>query len=318
MDLDLVTSILAIATFAGASLVLATIGEIFTERVGILNLGVEGMMIMGAVTGFAAAYRTNNVWFGVLIAGIVGGLMALVHAFATITLRADQIVSGLAITLLGTGLASFLGQILGPDGGALVGLTGPKFTKWPIPGLSSLPLVGEGLFNQDPIVYSLFVVVPVSWFFLYKTRPGLYLRAVGESASTSDAVGVDVFRRRYGYTVLGGVMAGIAGSHLSLSYTPGWTENLTGGRGWIVIALVIFATWNPARAVVGAWLFGGVNAIQFRLQAEGTNLPSSILNMSPYILTIVVLVLITRTDKLRQTIGAPAGLGIPYYREERG
>lgn len=318
MDLDLVTSILAIATFAGASLVLATIGEIFTERVGILNLGVEGMMIMGAVTGFAAAYRTNNVWFGVLIAGIVGGLMALVHAFATITLRADQIVSGLAITLLGTGLASFLGQILGPDGGALVGLTGPKFTKWPIPGLSSLPLVGEGLFNQDPIVYSLFVVVPVSWFFLYKTRPGLYLRAVGESASTSDAVGVDVFRRRYGYTVLGGAMAGIAGSHLSLSYTPGWTENLTGGRGWIVIALVIFATWNPARAVVGAWLFGGVNAIQFRLQAEGTNLPSSILNMSPYILTIVVLVLITRTDKLRQTIGAPAGLGIPYYREERG
>lgn len=318
MDLDLLTSILAIATFAGASLVLATIGEIFTERVGILNLGVEGMMIMGAVTGFAAAYRTNSVWLGVIVAGVVGGLMALVHAFATITLRADQIVSGLAITLLGTGLASFLGQVIGPDGGPLVGLTGPKFAKWPIPGLSRLPLVGDGFFNQDPIVYSLFVIVPVSWYFLYKTRPGLYLRAVGESAATSDAVGVDVFRRRYGYTILGGVMAGVAGSHLSLSYTPGWTENLTGGRGWIVIALVIFATWNPGRAVVGALLFGGVNAIQFRLQAEGTNLPASILNMSPYILTVLVLILITRTDKLRQTIGAPAGLGIPYYREERG
>ncbi|MCH7669381.1 MAG: ABC transporter permease [Acidobacteria bacterium] len=318
MDIELLTSILAIAAFAGTSLVFATIGEIFTERVGILNLGVEGMMIMGAVTGFAAAYHSESVWVGFFIAAIVGGFMALAHAFATITLRADQIVSGLALTLFGTGLASFLGQILGPDGGALVGLNGPKLAKFAIPGLSSLPLVGEGLFTQDPLVYSLFFVVPAAWYFLYKTRPGLYLRAVGESAATSDAVGVSVFQRRYVYTVFGGAMAGVAGAHLSLSYTPGWSENLTGGRGWIVIALVIFATWNPARAVFGALLFGGVNAVQFRLQAEGTNLPTNILNMSPYILTIVVLILITRSDKARQTIGAPVGLGVPYHREERG
>lgn len=315
--MELLTSILTIAIVAGVSLVYATIGEIFTERAGILNLGVEGMMIMGAVTAFAAAFHAESAWIGVLMALLVGGTMALIHAFLTIHLRADQVVSGLALTLFGSGLASFLGQRLGPGGTPLVGLIGPRFRPVSIPLLSDIPVIGSMLFNQDLLVYVMYFFVPLSWFFLYKTRAGLHLRAVGESPQTADALGVSVVRLRYLYTVVGGMLVGLGGAHLSLAYTPGWTENLTGGRGWIAIALVIFATWDPARAVVGALLFGGVNAIQFRLQASGTTIPSSLLNMLPYILTVVVLVLITWFESFRKRVGAPAALGLPYVREER-
>ena len=315
--MDLTISILSIAIVAGVSLVYATIGEIFTERAGILNLGVEGMMIMGAVTAFAAALHSGNAWVGVLVAMLVGGGMALIHAFLTISLRADQVVSGLALTLFGTGLSSFLGQRLGPDGTPLVGLIGPRFRSVSVPVLSDIPVIGPIFFNQDLLVYVMYLFVPLSWYFLYKTRPGLHLRAIGESPQTADALGVNVFKLRYYYTIFGGMMAGLGGAHLSLAYTPGWTEHLTGGRGWIAIALVIFATWDPARAVVGALLFGGVNAIQFRLQATGTTIPSSLLNMLPYILTVVVLVAITWFESFRKRVGPPAALGLPYMREER-
>ncbi|MFO7538357.1 MAG: ABC transporter permease [Chloroflexota bacterium] len=315
--MDVMTSILSIAIVAGVSLVYATIGEIFTERAGILNLGVEGMMIMGAVTAFAAALHSGSAWVGVLVALLVGGGMALIHAFLTISLRADQVVSGLALTLFGTGLSSFLGQRLGPDGTPLVGLIGPRFRSVSVPVLSDIPVIGPILFNQDLLVYVMYLFVPLSWYFLYKTRPGLHLRATGESPQTADALGVNVFKLRYYYTVFGGMMAGLGGAHLSLAYTPGWTEHLTGGRGWIAIALVIFATWDPVRAVVGALLFGGVNAIQFRLQATGTTIPSSLLNMLPYILTVVVLVAITWFESFRKRVGPPAALGLPYMREER-
>lgn len=315
--MELAISILSVAIVAGVSLVYATIGEIFTERSGILNLGVEGMMIMGAVTGFAAAFHSGNAWMGVLTAMLVGGSMALIHAFLTISLRADQVVSGLALTLFGTGLSSFLGQRLGPDGSPLVGLIGPRFRPVSIPVLSEIPIIGQMLFNQDLLVYIIYLFVPLSWYFLYKTRPGLQLRAVGESPQTADALGVNVFKLRYFYTMIGGMLVGLGGAHLSLAYTPGWTEHLTGGRGWIVIALVIFATWDPARAVAGALLFGGVNAIQFRLQAIGTIIPSSLLNMMPYILTVVVLVAITWFESFRKRVGPPAALGLPYIREER-
>lgn len=317
MDLALFVSILTIAIRAGTSLVYATIGEIITERVGILNLGVEGMMIMGAVTAFAAAFHTGSVWLGVATGVLVGGLLALIHAFLTITLRADQTVSGLALTIFGTGLASFLGQRLGPNGTPLVGQVGPRFQKNAIPGLADLPLIGPALFNQDALVYLMVLFVPLIWYFLYKTRPGLHLRAIGESPQTADAMGVNVFALRYLYTTVGGMLAGLGGAHLSLAYTPGWTENLTGGRGWIAIALVIFATWDPARAVVGALLFGGVNAVQFRLQAAGTTIPAAFLNMLPYAFTIIVLVLITWWEAFRKRVGAPAALGLPYMREER-
>lgn len=317
MDVSLITSILFVAVAAGTSLVFATIGEIYTERSGILNLGVEGMMIVGAVMAFAAAYYSESYWIGIAAAALASGFLALIHAFLTITMRAEQVVTGLAITLAGTGLASFLGEKLGPGGGPLVGLTGPRIPRVAIPVLSDIPIIGEALFDQDVLVYIMYLLVIVSAFYLYKTRPGLYLRAVGENPQTADAMGVNVFGNRYLYTVIGGMLVGIGGAHLSLSRTPGWTENITGGRGWIAIALVIFAAWDPLRAVIGALLFGGISAIQFRLQAEGTTIPSSLLNMLPYILTVVVLVLVTWREGLSRRLGAPAALGIPYNREER-
>lgn len=318
MNVDLLVSILTVTIQAGTSLVFATIGEIFTERSGILNLGLEGIMIMGAVSAFAAAYHTESLLAGVAVAMLVGAFLAAIHAFLTISLRADQVVTGLALTLFGVGLSSFLGQNLGPGGKPLVGEVGPKFTKVAIPLLSQIPFVGEALFRQDPLVYVMYALVPASAYFIYHTRPGLHLRAVGESPATADAMGISVSRTRYVYTLLGGMLMGLGGAHLSLAYTPGWTENLTGGRGWIAIALVIFATWDPWRAVVGAILFGGVNAIQFRLQAAGTTIPAAFLGMLPYLFTIIVLVIITWWETFRTRVGAPAALGLPYVREERG
>jgi len=318
MDVGLLVSILAVAIQAGTSLVFATLGEIFTERSGILNLGLEGILIISAMSAFAAGYHSGSLLVALLVAMLVGGLMASIHALLTISLRADQVVAGLALTLFGTGLASFLGQNLGPGGKPLVGEIGPKFSKVALPFLSQIPYLGPALFNQDPLVYLMYLLVPVAAYLIYRTRPGLHLRAVGENPATADAMGVNVSRTRYFYTILGGMLIGLGGAHLSLAYTPGWTENLTGGRGWIAIALVIFATWDPWRAGVGALLFGAVNAIQFRLQAAGTTIPAAFLGMLPYLFTIVVLVLITWLEAFRKLVGAPAALGLPYVREERG
>jgi ABC-type uncharacterized transport system permease subunit len=318
MDIDLLVSILTVTVQAGTSLVFATVGEIFTERSGILNLGLEGIMIMVAVTAFAGVFHSQSLIVGLLVAMLVGALMAAIHAFLTISLRTDQVVTGLALTLFGGGLASFLGQRLGPGGKPLVGEVGPKFTKVGLPLLSKIPYLGEALFKQDPLVYVMYLVVPLAWYYIYKTRPGLHLRAAGESPATADAMGINVSRTRYAYTIFGGMLIGLGGAHLSLAYTPGWTENLTGGRGWIAIALVIFATWDPLRAVVGAVLFGGVNAVQFRLHAAGTTIPAAFLGMLPYLFTIVVLVIITWWETFSKRVGAPAALGLPYVREERG
>ncbi len=318
MEISFLASILAITLRAGTSLVYATVGEIYTERSGILNLGVEGLMMMGAVSAFAVAYHTGSLALALLASLVVGGLMASIHAFLSISLRANQVVSGLTLTLFGTGMASFLGQRLGPEGSRLVGLVGPSLERIPIPGLSNLPIIGPSLFNQDIITYSMYFFVPLAWWYLYKTRPGLYLRAVGENPQTADAMGINVSLNRYLYTILGGALAGLGGAHLSLAYTKGWTENITGGRGWIAVALVIFATWDPLRAVVGAVLFGSINAIQFRMQAAGTTIPAALLNMLPYIMTILVLVAITWWETLSKRVGAPAALGLPYAREEKG
>lgn len=318
MDLNLLVSILTVTIQAGTSLVFAATGEIFTERAGILNLGLEGIMIMGAVTGFAAAFHAESLVVALLVAMLVGGFLASIHAFLTVSMRTDQVVTGLALTIFGSGLASFLGQRLGPGGKPLVGEVGPKFTKVALPVLSEIPYLGEALFRQDPMVYAMYLLVPLAWYYIYKTRPGLHLRAVGENPATADAMGVNVTRTRYLYTILGGMLIGLGGAHLSLAYTPGWTENLTGGRGWIAIALVIFATWDPLRALVGAVLFGGVNAVQFRLQAAGTTIPAAFLGMLPYLLTILVLIAITWWEAFSKRVGAPAALGLPYVREERG
>jgi ABC-type uncharacterized transport system permease subunit len=317
MNDALIASILTITIRAGASLLYATLGEIYIERSGVLNLGVEGMMMMGAATAFAAAFHSGNVWLGLAAALVIGGLLALIHAFLTVTLRAEHVVSGLAMTLFGTGLASFMGQRLGPGGTTMVGLQGPAFERFPLPLLSSLPIVGQSVFTQDVLTYLLYVLVPVLWFFLYKTQPGLHLRAVGENPQAADAMGVSVTGVRYLYTIVGGVLIGMAGAHLSLAYLQGWADHITGGRGWIAIALVIFATWDPLRAVIGALLFGGINAIQFRVQAAGTTIPASFLNMMPYIFTILVLVVITWWEAVSKRVGAPAALGLPYVREEK-
>ncbi len=318
IDLALLVSVLAVTIQAGTSLVFAAVGEIYTERAGILNLGLEGTLIMGAVSAFAVGYHTESLLLGTLAAIVVGAALASIHAFLSVTLRADQVVSGLALTLFGIGLSSFLGQRLGPEGAPLVGLVGPKFTKIEIAGLSQIPLLGPALFNQDLLVYLMYLSVPAAAYLLYRTRIGLNVRAVGEDPDTADAMGISVTRTRYLATVGGGMMMGLGGAHLSLAYTPGWTENLTGGRGWIAIALVIFATWDPARALLGALIFGGVNAIQFRLQAAGGGVvPAAVLAMMPYLLTVVVLTLITVYENVSRRLGAPAALGLPYMRGER-
>jgi len=317
MTETMIISLLTITVRAGVSLLYATLGEIFTERSGVLNLGVEGIMLMGAATAFAVAYHSNSAWLGLAVAGLVGMLLSAIHAFLTVTMQADQVVSGLALTLFGTGLSSFMGQRLGPGGTTMVGLQAPTFQRFSIPLLEKIPILGPSLFNQDILAYILYLLLPALWFFLYKTQPGLHLRAVGDNPTAADVLGIQVKRSRYLYTVFGGFLMGVAGAHLSMAYLQGWAMNITGGRGWIAIALVIFATWDPFRAAVGALLFGGINALQFRLQAAGTEIPAPFLNMMPYFFTILVLVFITWGESFRKRLGAPAALGNPYIREDK-
>lgn len=317
MDEAFVISILVITIRAGASLLYATFGAIITERSGIQNLGVEGVMLVGAAASFAAAFHSGSAWIGLGTAILVGILLGLIHAVLTISLRAEQVVSGLAMTMFGIGLASFMGQRLGPGNTTMVGLQGPAFQRFAIPYLVEIPYIGPALFNQDVLVYILYLIIPLLWFYFYKTRPGLELRAVGENPQAVDALGINVTRLRFVYTIIGSVFMALAGAHLSLGYLQGWADNITGGRGWIAIALVIFSTWNPLRAVLGAILFGSINAIQFRMQAAGTTLPSSFLNMLPYIATILVLIFITWTEKFSKKLGTPTAIGIPFVREDK-
>ncbi len=309
MDLAFFVATLAAALRAGTPVVYAAVGEIYSERAGILNLGVEGMMLVGAVVGFIAAVATGSAVVGVIAAMIASGLLSLIHAFLTVTLYVDQVVSGLALTIFGTGLAAFLGQ-------DYVGVSGPQFSTLAIPFLSDLPIVGPILFQHDILVYLTFLLVPFSAFFIHKTRPGLSMRAVGENPGTADVMGVSVSRTRYLYVFVGGMLAGVAGADLSLAYTPGWIEGMTAGRGWIAVALVIFAFWQPWRAMFGAYLFGGVQSLQFSLQTIGLNVPVYFLGMLPYLFTIIVLVIATR-EQVRSHLGSPAALGIPYKRGER-
>ena len=310
LTLGFITSVLAAAMGSGAALLFAGLGASLSERAGVINLGVEGMMLMGALSGFAFCYWSGSAWIGLIGAMIAGGVMALIHAVLTISLRANQVVSGLALTLFGQGLSAYLGT-------SLVGKPAPEsFRSLAIPGLSDIPRFGTILFDQSALVYIAYVVVPLLWWFVYRTRYGLNLRAVGESPATADAMGIDVTRQRYAYVVIGGAFAGIGGAVISLSTNPGWTENMTAGRGWIAVALVIFGMWNPARVALGALIFGAVEAAQFRLQTVDVPVSSFFLNMLPYVFTIVVLVFATQQSRAKR-IGAPAALGQAYVREER-
>jgi simple sugar transport system permease protein len=288
----------------------ATVGEIFAERSGILNLGVEGMMLMGALAAFATVHALQSLWAGVMAAILVGGIFALIHGFFSITLRVNQVVSGLALTLFGIGLSDFLGR-------QLIGKVSLKFEPSGLFPLDRIPIVGKVLFNHHALVYPAYVLVPLAYFLLYRTRFGLQLRAIGENPSAADTVGINVIGLRYLYTIVGGALAGLGGAYLSLAYTPGWKEQMTGGQGWIAIALVIFAMWDPVRAAGGALLFGFINAFQFYCQAAGlTVIPSYALRMLPYLFTIGILVIITRWEAARRRVGAPGALGIPFEREQ--
>ena len=299
-------AVLAAAVRAGTPVLFATLGEIFAERAGVLNLGIEGMMLASALAGFAVTAQTSNPWIGAAAAAAAGGCLSVIHAFLSVTLRANQVASGLALTIFGTGMSAFLGR-------GYVGVPGSGFQATPVPLIAQVPVVGPILFQQDPLVYLSYAAVPVAWYVLYRTRWGLEIRAVGEHPEAADAMGVDVARVRYACVIAGGVLAGLGGTFLSTAYTSMWIENMTAGRGWIALALVIFATWDPVRAVVGAYLFGGVNALQLHLQATGTSLPTYLLLMAPYVFTIVVLVIATQ-ETARKRLGTPAALSVPYTR----
>ncbi|MCR4404401.1 MAG: ABC transporter permease [Candidatus Acetothermia bacterium] len=291
----------------GTPLLLGTLGEIYAERSGVLNLGVEGMMVMGAFSAFATAYTTGNPWLGLLVAACVGGAFSLIHAFVSITLRANQIVSGLALTMLGLGLAGVLGR--GWEGKPLEAAL-PALT---VPHLAKIPGLGPSLFvNQNALVYLAAGLAVLLWFVLYKTKIGISIRAVGDDPATADAMGVNVFRTRYLCVLLGGVLAGLGGGYLSVAYRPAWTEGMTAGMGWIVIALTIFAFWNPLLGLVGAYFFGALYHLSYRLQPWTS---PELLKTMPYVFAILVLALVAR-GTLKRRMNAPAALCEPYIRGE--
>ena len=300
MNADFLVPLLAAAIQSGTPILYATLGEILTERSGILNLGVEGIMLVGALAAFLAAKFTGNPIYGFLIGGLFGALFAGIHGLVCLGFQGNQVVSGLALTILGTGLANYLGT-------PYVGQAAPGFKPFALPLLSKIPFVGPILFNHDVLVYAAYFVPPLLWVFLRYTRWGLGLRSVGEHPEAALAAGLHVRAYRWVGVLAGGWLMGFGGAYLSLAYTHLWTNGLTAGRGWIAVALVIFSFWQPWRALLGAYLFGGVMAFQFRLQASGTHLPSSLLLMLPYALTIGVLVFSSWKGRGDE---APAALGI--------
>jgi simple sugar transport system permease protein len=308
----------------GTILLFATIGEIFSERAGVLNLGLEGMMLIGAMSAFSVTVSTGNGWLGLLVAMAAAGFLGLLHGVVSIHLQADQVVSGLALTFLGAGLSLVFGEGLS-SAGAISLL--PTAT---IPLLASVPIVGPIFFtNQSYLVYIGYLLVPISWFYINRTRFGLHLRAVGENPSAADAMGLNVYRLRYTYVFVGGMLAGLAGGTISLAISPGWFSELTtGGMGWIAVGLVIFAQWDPWRAAFGSYAFGALRRTILDIQGPetvfGINNPfyfnpyyGFFLQMLPFLFVIFVLIIGSR-EALRKRLGAPAALGLPYIRGERG
>jgi simple sugar transport system permease protein len=309
MNLELLVPLLAAAVQSGTPILYATLGEMFTEKAGVLNLGVEGMMIVGALAAFLVSKFTGSPWLGLLAAGTAASLLAAVHGLVCLVFLGNQVVSGLALTILGLGLANFLGT-------PFIGLSAPGFDPLPIPVLAELPVLGRIFFRHDILVYISFLLPLLFWFFWRRSKWGLGLSAAGEYPSAAFAAGLNPVAYRWFAVLAGGFLCGLGGAYLSLAYTHLWTNGLTGGRGWIAVALVIFAFWRPGRAVFGAYLFGGVMAFQLRLQATGTNLPSSLLLMLPYLLTVIVLVLSSLRSEDRARSAAPAALAENIEPEE--
>jgi ABC-type uncharacterized transport system permease subunit len=290
-------------------LMFTSLGEVFGQRSGVLNLGLEGVMAIGAFAGFVAANATGNLWFGVLV-GMVGGMVvAFIFALLVVTLGANQAIVGVMIVVAAQGMVTFLNNVV--YGGSYIPPKVEGFQLIKIPVLADIPVIGPALFDQNVLVYLAFLLVPVLSIVLFKTTWGLRLRGVGEDPLAADSMGVNVFRTRYLAVLFGGLMAGLGGAFLSLGYLGTFSDNITAGRGWIAIALVYFGQWNPYRVLLGALLFGGVNALQLRLQAQGAHLPFQFMLMLPYLLTLLVLVGISREGK------GPGALCVPYRREAR-
>lgn len=320
--IEFITKLLAATLAMGTSLTYATLGEVFTEKSGVLNLGVEGTMLMGALSGFSVTYFTGSLALGIVFAILTGAFFSLIHAFITITLRANQVVSGLAITMFGTGLANFLGKKIGPvsNGNNLIGLNLPvKFDNINIPVLNKIPILGA-FFNVSLLTYALYIILPIAWYYMYKTKFGLSLRAVGEAPRTASAMGINVNKNRYLYTMFGGAFAGLGGAALSLCFTPSWNDGMTGGMGWIAIALVIFSTWNPAKVAIGTLVFGGITSLQFAIQAAGIRMiiPTQFLAIAPYFITVVTLIIMTiNAQRTNGHFASPSALGTSFAIDEK-
>ncbi|AQS61528.2 hypothetical protein AGRHK599_LOCUS1515 [Rhizobium rhizogenes] len=299
--MDMLQAILLTVITAATPLVIAASGELVAERSGVLNLGVEGMMIMGAVCAFAATHMTGSPYLGILAGIASGAVFSLLFGFLTLTLVTNQVATGLALTILGLGVSGMLGE-------SFVGLPGIKLQPIVFPVLSEIPFIGPLLFRQDLIFYmSIALVFGISWF-LFKSRTGLKIRAIGDNHASAHALGINVIRTRYLAVMFGGACAGLAGAQLSLVYTPQWVENMSAGRGWIALALVVFASWRPWRLLAGGYLFGAVTIGQLHAQAFGIGVPSQLLSAMPYLATIVVLVIISH-NRRTTLINTPASLG---------
>ncbi|WP_458792410.1 ABC transporter permease [Yoonia sp. MH D7] len=288
MDLSSINPILLLASLmvAATPILLAAIGELVVERSGVLNLGVEGMMITGAVCGFVVAVNTGSPWLGFIGAAIGGAILSLLFGFLTQYLLSNQVATGLSLTLFGLGLSALIGQ-------GYIGVKAPSFPDIHVPLLGDIPVIGPIIFQHDPMIYVGLILVAATWYFLNKTRGGLILRAVGENHDAAHALGYKVVRVRMLAIAFGGACAGLGGAYLSLVRVPQWTEGMTAGAGWIALAIVVFASWKPLRLLLGAYLFGGVTVLQLNLQAAGLAIPVEYLSMSPYIATIVVLVIMS-------------------------
>lgn len=304
MSVQLTNFILSVIA-TSTPLLLAATGELVTEKSGVLNLGLEGMMLVGAITGFAVAYHSGSAALGVIGGGLAGAALALVFAVLTLGFMANQVATGLALAIFGTGLSALAGA-------SYVGIAVAPLSSLNLPGLTDLPLIGPVLFGQNALVYLSFALLAIVGWFLSRSHAGLILRAVGDAHDAAHALGYPVIRIRYLAILFGGTMSGLAGAYLSLAYSPSWAENMTAGRGWIALALVVFSTWRPFWLWIGAYLFGGIMYLSFYVQGFGLAVPSQAIASLPYLATIAVLVAISR-DRARIRLNAPACLGQPFH-----
>ena len=310
MTQALLISIISTAVIYAATVLYAAIGEIFAQRAGVMNLGLEGIMLMGAVSGYKIAVSHQNLGLAMLVVILVGAVLGLIFSFLTVTLQADQTVSGMAMLTFGTGLSGFLGKSVSGVNANLA------FGPIAIPGLSKIPVLGPALFNQNILVYLIYIIIPFSMIYIYKTRAGMLLRALGENPAALDSAGYNVYALRYAYVTFGSIMTAVSGAVVSLAYTNFWSDNMTSGKGWIAVALVVFSAWNPLIATFGALLFGAISIIGIDVQTVFPQVPSQVFSAMPYVATIIALIFTTGNFRKKRS-SAPAALTIPYDRERR-